>query len=75
MSTDNTESAVAETRDAKPVPTSTVGRGKTVTLETTPESERFDDGDVSLFLGNSNLYLDVSVMPRTPTTAAPKETP
>lgn len=34
-------------------PTSTVGRGKAVTLTTTPETERWTDGDVTLCLGNS----------------------
>ncbi len=37
----------------KTVPTSTVGRGKAVTLNTAPEAAVFEDGDVTLCLGDS----------------------
>lgn len=46
-----TESAVVEERKSKP--TSTVGRGKAVTLKTVPKADRWTDGDVTLCLGNS----------------------
>ena len=42
---------VAELR--KNTPTSTVGRGKAVTLSTKPKVERWADGDVTLCLGDS----------------------
>jgi len=48
---------IAHTWDATPVkrtaPTSTVGRGKAVTLTTKPTVERWTDESVSLHLGNS----------------------
>ncbi len=37
----------------KNTPTSTVGRGKAVTLATKPETTRWTDGDVTLYLGDS----------------------
>jgi DNA modification methylase len=41
----------------KPVPTSTVGRGKAVNLDTSPEFTTFKNDNVSLFLGDSlNFY-------------------
>lgn len=45
------EPAVLE--QSKSAPTSTVGRGKTVTLDTVPTSERWTDNDVTICLGNS----------------------
>jgi site-specific DNA-methyltransferase (adenine-specific) len=41
-----------------PTPTSTVGRGKAVTLRTAPEVERWTDGDVTLCLGDSLTHYD-----------------
>lgn len=41
----------------KTAPTSTVGRGKAVTLETRPHADRWTDGDVTLCFGDSlDLY-------------------
>lgn len=37
----------------RPAATSTVGRGKAVTLTSRPEFDQWSDGDVSLFLGDS----------------------
>lgn len=39
-------------------PTSTVGRGKAVTLKTAPETSEWTDGVVSLYLGNSLDFYD-----------------
>lgn len=44
------ETATAIKRNA---PTSTVGRGKAVTLSSVPDVDRWTDGDVTLCLGNS----------------------
>ena len=41
-----------------PTPTSTVGRGKAVTLRTAPEVERWTDGDITLCLGDSLTHYD-----------------
>ena len=38
---------------AKPVPTSTVGRGKAITLQTAPSTDRWTNGKVTLHLGDS----------------------
>jgi site-specific DNA-methyltransferase (adenine-specific) len=42
----------------KSVPTSTVGRGKAVTLETSPPVERWTDGNVTLSFGDSLDHYD-----------------
>lgn len=46
-----TEKMLVEQR--KNTPTSTVGRGKAVTLTTAPATDRWTDGNVTLCLGNS----------------------
>lgn len=46
----------ASTKSKKNTPTSTVGRGKAVTLTTRPEVDRWTDGDVTLYLGDSLDY-------------------
>ena len=52
-------SETASPKQAKNTPTSTVGRGKAVTLPTGPEMDRWTDGDVTLCLGDSlNYYED-----------------
>jgi DNA methylase len=42
-----------EPHKATPKPTSTVGRGKSFKLDTTPESNRWSDGSITLCLGDS----------------------
>jgi hypothetical protein len=52
-----TEKMLAEQR--KNTPTSTVGRGKTVTLTTVPITDSWTDGNVTLCLGNSlDFYMN-----------------
>ncbi len=49
---------VVPIKGKKSIPTSTVGRGKTVKIETAPESNRYEDGSVSLFLGDSLMHYE-----------------
>lgn len=49
----------------KSIPTSTVGRGKAVTLITIPEVEQWVDGDVALYLGDSLEYYPLWETPHT----------
>lgn len=52
-SSETVTARAVEPAPKRPVPTSTVGRGKTVKLEGLPKSDRYEDDSVSLFLGDS----------------------
>jgi len=55
--------AAANAVAKKNTPTSTVGRGKAVTLDSQPSSERWTDGDVTLCLGDSLSHYDSWLQP------------